>query len=351
MTSKKPEIINPGGPEFNINVDPRVVALVAVAVLLVLWFSMGGPVYTVDPAEEGVVLTFGRYTKTTQPGLHFKWPWPVQTVEKPRIAEVKRLEFGYVTGVDGRARTFTDRGETNLLHEAQMLTGDENVVNVSMAVQYRIKDSRAYLFNYRTEAELAGALKDIGEAALRQAVGDRPIDHVLTTKKSIIQTEIHDKMSELADLYQCGVSIETVQLQDVRPPDEVAKAFQDVASAREKREQITNEALGYQQKNLPRAEGQAQQAVLQAEGYRDARIAEARGQVARFSALIKEFEASPEVTRTRMYLEAMSELLSKVRLTVIDENAGVMNLKAIGGGNASFSAGAALSQGNPASSR
>jgi membrane protease subunit HflK len=312
---------------------------------------MGGPVYTVDPAEEGVILTFGRYTKTTQPGLHFKWPWPVQTVEKPRVAEVKRLEFGYVTGPDGRARTFTDRGETNLLHEAQMLTGDENVVNVSMAVQYRIKDSRAYLFNYRSEGELAAALKDIGEAALRQAVGDRPIDHVLTTKKSIIQTEIHEKMSELADLYQCGVSIETVQLQDVRPPDEVAKAFQDVASAREKREQITNEALGYQQKNLPRAEGQAQQAVLEAEGYRDARIAEARGQVARFTALITEFEAAPEVTRTRMYLETMSELLGKVKLTVIDENAGVMNLKAIGGGNASFSAGAALSQGNPASSR
>ncbi len=243
MTSKKPEIINPGGIDFNLNIDPRIVAVAAAVALIVLWFSLGGPIYTVAADEEGVVLTFGGFTKTTRPGLHFKWPWPIQTVERPSIAEVKRLEFGYETGSDGRARTFTDRGATNLLHEAQMLTGDENVVNVSMAVQYKISDSFKYLFNYRTEQEVEWALKDIGEAALRQAVGDRPIDHVLTTRKSEIQNKIHEKMKELATLYACGVSIETVQLQDVRPPLEVAQAFLEVASAREERERNILENL------------------------------------------------------------------------------------------------------------
>lgn len=332
MDVKKPDFVG-NREDFPININPKAVAGVIVAIVLAFWIVRGGPAYTVSPAEEGVVLTFGKYARTTQPGLHFKYPWPIQTVELPNIAEWKRIEFGFRTTTRNGEKLFRDFTDNvpQFLHEAQMLTGDENIVNCSMVVQYRVQDSRKYLFNFRTEEEVAQALKDIGEAAIRQAVGDRPIDHVLTIKKSEIQIDVQRKMQELADMYGAGVTIGAVQLQNVLPPREVASAFQEVASAREKREQIKNEALGYQQEQIPQAEGEAQRMILDAEGYKAARIADASGEVARFLAIMKEFELAPEVTRSRMYLEAMSELLPKMRITIIDEAAGLINVKSLGG--------------------
>ncbi len=336
MPPDRPEIVGgppfrPNLPDLNIQISRKMGVAIAAVFLVGAFLVLGKPTYTVAPDEEGVVLTFGRYTKTTRPGLHFKFPWPIQTVERPKVSEVKRLEFGFRSITRGNTTIYQGFSDSSLLlHEAQMLTGDENVVNVSMVVQYRIDNSLDYLFNFESPSEVESALQDIGEAALRQAVGDRPIDHVLTTRKFEVQSEVKDKMAELVDLYEMGVSIVAVQLQDVKPPAQVEASFQEVATAREQREQIINVALGYEKEKIPTAEGEAERMKLEAQGYREARVAEANGDVARFKALAAQYAAAPEVTRIRLYLEAMGELLPKMRITIIDEATGVVNLKSLG---------------------
>jgi len=345
--SGKPEWIGPKGPDIKIKVDFRLILIAMLGIIFAVWMLTGGPMYTVAPEEEGVVMTFGKYTRTTPPGLHFKWPWPVQTVELPKVKQVKRIEIGFVSQTRGRDTRFTDFSQSSeLLHEAQMLTGDENVVNCSMSVQYEITNAADYLFNFSDERDVTLAVRDIAEAALRQAIGDRPIDHVLTTRKSQVQSEIEMKMQELADLYGCGVHIQNVQLQDVKPPREVEQAFRQVASAREKREEIINQARGYQNEQVPKAEGEAQRLVLEATAYKESRIADARGQASKFGAVAREYAAAPDITRTRMYLDTMSQLLPRVKITVIDENAGVLNLRNLDTGAAPVPRPAPQPQGN-----
>lgn len=325
-----PEIIG-GKPEFKLpSFSPRFVVAPVMLVILAIWFVMGGPAYTVDPGEEGLVLTFGEYTKTTEPGFHFKLPWPIQTVELADIGEVKRLELGFRSEqYNGQTTYRSFDKDTSLLQEAQMLTGDENVVDCSMAVQYRIKNSRDYLFNFEP-GDVPNMLQAIAEAALRQAVGDHPINDVLTTGKVQISSEIKLKMQELADLTGAGVTIHDVYLQDVQPPAQVADAFKDVASAREEREKIINEAHAYQSEQIPKAEGEAERLKQEAEGYKEARLAEAQGAVARFQSIAEQYRLSPEITRARLYLETMANLLPKMQITVVDDAAGIVNLKTMG---------------------
>jgi membrane protease subunit HflK len=305
------------------------VPIVLVVIVLLAWVVLGGPAFTVAPHEEGVVLTFGRFSRTTQPGLHFKWPWPVQTVEKVPVAEVKRLEIGFRSR-ETQMQTPTQRAFIE--DEARMLTGDENVVDASMVVQYRVNNSLDYLFNFEPEgpASVEGTLQDVGEAALRQAVGDHPIDDVLTVGKTEIQNEVQDIMQRVADDYRMGISITAVQLQDVQPPERVAQAFLDVATAREEREQKINEAQAYRNAQLPEAEGRAARLLQEAEGYKQARIAEAQGTVDRFKAIAEQYRLAPDVTRARLFLDTMNELLPKVRLRVIDESMGVVNVNQLG---------------------
>lgn len=332
MSKKRftPEIIG-GKPEFKLpNFSPRLIVAPIMLIVLAIWFMMGGPAYTVAPGEEGLVLTFGKYTKTTEPGFHFKLPWPIQTVELADIGEVKRLEIGFRSEQYGGQTSYRSfDSDRSLLQEAQMLTGDENVVDCSMAVQYRIKNSRDYLFNFEP-GDVPNMLQAIAEAALRQAVGDHPINDVLTTGKVQISNEIKQKMQELADLTGAGVTIHDVYLQDVQPPAQVADAFKDVASAREEREKIINEAHAYQSEQIPRAEGEAERLKQQAEGYKEARIAEAQGSVARFESIAEQYRLSPEITRARLYLETMANLLPKLQITVVDDAAGIVNLKTMG---------------------
>ncbi|HRI89373.1 MAG TPA: FtsH protease activity modulator HflK, partial [Candidatus Hydrogenedentes bacterium] len=333
--SFRPEVIRHGGPggggfdfeKFKPNLGKFILPLLVI--LFLFWLVRGGPAYTVAPGEEGLVLTFGRYTRTTEPGFHFKLPWPIQTVEIADIGEVKRLEVGFRSQVFGDTTTYQDfQTNEGLLREAQMLTGDENVVDCSMAVQYRITNSKDYLFNF-TPGDVENMLKAVAEAALRQAVGDHPINDVLTTGKFEIMGEIKDKMQELVDLTGAGVTIQDVFLQDVQPPAEVADSFRDVASAREERERIINEARAYQSEQLPRAEGEAERIKSAALGYKESRVAEAQGAVAKFSAIATQYAQSPEITRSRLYLETMSELLPNLKITVIDDSAGVVNLKSL----------------------
>jgi modulator of FtsH protease HflK len=331
----RPEVIGPDGNPFdltNVNVPFKLIAAGIVFIGLAMWFLFGGPFYTVEADEVGVLTTFGKYAASSPPGLHFKLPWPIQSVEKVNVQQVNRLEIGFRSQRYGNETSYTDFTQDRaLLDEAQMLTGDENIINVSLAVQFIIDDERAYLFNYRA-GQVERTLKDIAEAALRQAVGDHPIDAVLTSGKTLIRQEIHDKVQDLADEYETGVRITEVQLQDVIPPQEVRDAFQAVASAREMREQLINEARAYESEKLPRARGEAERVRLEARGYKESTVAQAQGEVARFKAITAEFEASPDVTRTRLYLEALNELLPNVKLTIVDDDAQLLNLKSLGGG-------------------
>lgn len=311
--------------------DLRLIPIVLLSTLFVAWVVLGGPAYTVAADEEAVVLTFGKYTTTTQPGLNFKFPWPIQTVEKVKVGESKRLEIGFRSeGAGDRSatrRSFVD-------DEARMLTGDENIVDTAMAVQYRITNPLDYLFNFEEDgpASVEGTLSDIGEAALRLAVGDHPIDDVLTTGKTEIQNEVQQKMQQVADLYRMGVTITAVQLQDVQPPADVADAFLDVATAREEREEKINQAKAYTQDKVPKAEGAAAKLLQEAQGYKAARVAEAEGAVARFVAVAEQYSLAPDITKTRLYLETFEKLLPNLRLTIVDEDAGVLNLNNLTGG-------------------
>lgn len=329
---RKPEIIDLGDINFSSgNLPIRTIAIVLLIVVVGIWFLSAGPFFTVEADEVGIVQTFGAFSREASPGLHFKVPWPVQTATKVPIQQVRRLEIGFQSYEQGSGTAYRDfSDDPALLKEAQMLTGDENVVNCSMAVQYRISDARAYLFNFR-DREVDYALKDLAEAALRQAVGDHPIDAVLTEGKSRVRIDIQERMQSLADAYGMGVNITEVQLQDVKPPKEVEQAFQKVASSRERREELINRARAYESEKIPQAEGEAQKLILEAEGYAEAQVSRAEGEISRFLAIVNEFEQAPEVTRARLYLETLERVLPRTNLTIIDEDAGIVNLKSLGG--------------------
>lgn len=301
-----------------------------VIVAVVLWFLIAGPFYIVGPEQEGVVLTFGRYTSTVGPGFHLKFPWPVQTVFKPPVNVVQRIEIGYrsIPNSDPqRYRGFDSDPE--MLAEAQMLTGDENIINVSAIVQYRISDARAYLFNVR---EPEATLRDISEACIRQVIGDNAIDAVLTTGKLDLQNRIQTLVQNLADGYGMGVNIVAVQLKDVQPPDQVFFAFKDVATAREDMQAYLNEAEAYRNQVIPEAMADSVTMVNEAMGYSAVRINRALGDASRFTALAEEYRKNPGTTSARMHLETLEEVLSRVDLTIVDENAGALTHYGLGTG-------------------
>ena len=315
--------------DININISPTTAGIIVILLLVVVWLIFGGPIYIVRPDEEGVIQTFGKYSSSTSPGLHFKLPWPIQTVKLPRVTEVKRLEIGFRTVRQGPPAAYIDASnDARMLKEAQMLTGDENVVNSSMIVQYKIRDSVAYLFNVKNQE---GTLHVLAEAAERQIIGNRPIDDVLTIGKTEIQLEIAEKMQQMADLYGAGIQIIAVQLQDVKAPREVAAAFTDVATAKEDRNQIVNTARGYQNEQIPKARGKAAKLLRESEAYERERVAMAEGDVARFLALAAEHKKAPSITEQRLYLETMKSVLPRFRKVIIDENASIINLNQLGG--------------------
>ncbi|RJP14825.1 MAG: FtsH protease activity modulator HflK [Candidatus Abyssobacteria bacterium SURF_5] len=310
--------------ELTIHISPPKIVAGALAVLLVIWLIFGGPFYIVGPDEEGIIQTFGKYTSSTSPGFHFKFPWPIQTVKLPKVKEIKRIEIGFRTIHQGPPAQYHDAtNDPAMLKEAQMLTGDENVVNSSLIVQYKIKDAVAYLFNVKDQE---ATLHDLAEAAERQVVGNRPIDDTLTTGKTDIQLEILEKIQAMADQFGLGVTITAVQLQDVQPPAQVAAAFKDVATAKEDRDGIINNARGYQNEKIPQARGKAAQILREAEGYERERVAKAEGDAARFLSLAEEYKKAPAVTKERLYLETMKSVLPRVKKVVVDDEASIINL-------------------------
>jgi modulator of FtsH protease HflK len=297
--------------------------------VVVLWFFLGGPFYIVDPEEVGVVLTFGRYSATTEPGFHFKWPWPIQVVYKPPVNIVQRIEIGFRTISDDPPAYISFTNDRNMLTEAQMLTGDENIINCAIIVQYRISDATGYLFNVRDQQ---GTLVDITEASTRLVVGDNAIDAVLTTGKLEIQNRIKEMIQQIADEYGLGVNIIAVQLMDVQPPAPVFAAFKDVATAREDMQAYINEAESYRNQQIPQARADSVEMVNSALGYSAVRVNNAVGEAFRFTAVAEEYRKSPEVTATRLHLETISSLLDSVPVIVVDETAGALTHYNLEGG-------------------
>ncbi len=294
-------------PQFKIS---RKVWKIVLLIIIVLWLF--STFFIVGPDEVGVVLRFGKIVSEVDPGPHFKFPWPIDYVYKPKVTEMKRLEIGFKTIDPGPPARYK-----HILEEAQMLTGDENIVQCEFIVQYRIKDASAYLFNVK---EQENTVKDAAEAAMREIIGKNKIDDILTVRKFEIQNETRELLQKILDSYNSGVLVVAVQLQDVFPPDPVISAFKDVASAREDREKAINQAEGYKNDIIPKARGEASKIVKEAEAYKETQIKKAEGDAKRFSALYKEYIKAPDITRKRLYLETLEEILPLNEIFIVDEN-------------------------------
>ena len=304
-------------------------AFIIIAVIGVLWIASG--IYTVSPDEKGVLRTFGGYVATTEPGLRWHWPSPIGNTDIVAVTKTKRLELGF------RSSEIQNTSSIQVVPaESAMITGDENIVEAQAVVQYRISDPKAFLFevddpgeNFRNvdEGQPDGkTLRDIAETTLRQVIGSRNIDDVLTTEKEAVQQEVLTKMRELNSIYLTGLDIQSVLLQNVNPPAEVQDSFEDVVRAREDRDRIINLAEAYQADQLPRAQGESAKIVEAAEAFKEGRLQKAIGEAAGFEELLKAYEISPVVTRTRLYLDAINTIFPKVKKYIISDSSSALPL-------------------------
>jgi len=291
-----------------------------IGIAIVVWLLLG--LYSVGPDEVGVVQRFGEYNRLVGSGLNYHFPYPIETVKTPKVTEVKRIEIGFRTIGKNQYRTIEQ--------ESLMLTGDENIVDAELIVQYKIKDPIDYLFNF-IGPELT--LREASEASLRTVVGRHNIDQALTSGKLMIQEETKELLQITLDKYETGVIVVAVQLQDVSPPKQVIDAFKDVASAKEDKNRMINEAEGYRNDVIPKARGEAQAMIRKAEGFRESRIKRAEGDVAKFKAIVKEYNKAKDVTKERLYLEAMEEILPGVDKYIVPngEDGNLLNLLNLNG--------------------
>src|SRR5215469_10257650 len=294
---------------------PSVGRIGAIAVVLLLMGVLLTSDYTVGAESEAVVLRFGRFLKTVEPGLHFKLPFGIDAVTVLPTRRQLKLEFGF--GSSGYLTNPIQVGE-NPDEEKSMVTGDLNAALVEWVVQYRIEDPRQYLFDVRNPGE---TLRDLSEAAMREVVGDRTVDELITIGRQDIETEALARMQESSKRYQLGIRVDQVQLKNVNPPSQVQASFNEVNKAQQDRENAINIANGEYNKVVPKAKGEADQTIRAAEGYRFKRVNEAEGDVAAFSAVLQQYVKAPEITRTRVYLETMSEILPKTgQKIIVDES-------------------------------
>ncbi len=305
-------------PEFNFRIAP------VLLVLIIIWLLTG--VYIVGPDEVGVIRTFGKLTRVTQSGLNWKFPSPIEIANTPKVTEVKRIEIGFRSLKNGQYRTVEK--------ESLMLTGDENIVDAEMIVQYKIKDPVEYLFKI-VAPELT--VREAAEASLRTVVGRNKIDETLTTGKFTIQEETKMQLQSILDKYQSGIHVVAVQLQDVSPPKEVIGAFKDVASAKEDKNRMINQAEGYRNDVIPKARGEAEAMIRDAEGFMESRIKRAEGDAIKFTTILKEYNKAKSITEKRLYLETMEKVLPDIeKIIVPDKNSGnMLNLLNLNPGNRS----------------
>jgi membrane protease subunit HflK len=286
-----------------------------IGIVFGIWLLTG--IYSVGPDEVGVVRTFGKVTRVVQSGLRYHLPYPIEQVDTPKVTEVKRTEIGF--------RHIGNQQFRKVEYESLMLTGDENIVDAELIVQYKIKEPVKYLFNF-VGPELT--MREASEAALRTIIGKHTIDEALTTGKFQIQEETMVLLQSILDKYETGILVVAVQLQSVSPPKQVEFAFKDVASAKEDKNRKINEAQGYYNDVIPKARGEAQAMLRESEAFREARIKRAEGDVAKFRAMLSEYRKARDVTRKRLYLEAMEEILPGIKKYIVpsDGDGNLLNL-------------------------
>jgi len=304
--------------------------------ILVIWLASG--FYRVLPDEVGVVLRFGAYNRTTQPGLNYHLPSPIETVLTPSVTRVNRTEIGY-RNAEGPGRGQVSR---QVPEEALMLTGDENIVDVNFTVFWVIKDAQAYLFNIRGPE---ATVKSAAESAMREVVGETPIAQALSEGRGKIETDTQTLLQGILNFYSAGIEVTQLQLLKVDPPAPVIDAFRDVQRALADRERLRNEAEAYRNDIIPRARGDAVRIKQEAEAYRQEITARSQGDADRFLSVYNAFKAAQDVTQQRLYLETMEEILKNSNKVIIDKSAqgesGVLPylpLPALGGPNGSAAA-------------
>lgn len=284
---------------------------IILAIVVIGWLLSG--IYIIDEGTRGVVLRFGRYVDTTMPGPHWHIPWPVERVETVNVEQVRVEEIGYRSG--GGAQPVTRA----VPREALMLSQDENIVDIRLAVQYQVKDPQAYLFNVR-DPDLT--LRQVIESATREAVGKSTMDFVLTEGRAEIVAQVRQLGQEVLDQYGAGLQLITVNLQDAQPPEEVQPAFAEAIRAREDEQRLINEAQAYANEIIPKARGQAARRLEEAEAYREEITAQAEGEASRFTQLLTEYLKAPVVTRERLYLETIQSVLTNASKVLVDVEGG-----------------------------
>lgn len=314
------------GPQIDLNnlkppnISPKSIQTAVLGIIIVViafssWF-------TINPEEVGVVIRFGKYVRTVESGLHFKWPYGIEDVIKVPVERQMKEEFGFRTR---QANVRTEYSSMRFQDESLMLTGDLNAAEVEWIVQYRIQDPYKFLFKVRSARQ---TFRDINEAVMRGIVGDRTVNEVLTIGRQEIASAVAVKIQSLCDAYDTGIKVDQVVLQDVNPPDEVKPSFNEVNEAQQEKEKLINQAQSEYNRVIPKAKGEAERKIEEAHGYALERVNQAKGDANRFTALFNEYTKAKQVTRQRMYLETMNDVLSKVgkKLITDDKASGILPL-------------------------
>lgn len=284
--------------------------LILVAVAFALWLASG--FYIVQEGNEGVETRFGEYTRATSAGWRWHLPAPIANVDIVNVKQQRYIEVGYRTGG-------ADQSFGSVPKEALMLTRDENIVDVRLAVQYQVKDAKAFIFNILNPVL---TLKQVTESAERGVVGNNVMDFVLTEGRSEVVAQIKREIQEVMDAYNSGIQVTSVNLQDAQPPEQVQSSFEDAIKAREDKQRLINEAEAYANDVVPKARGAAARAIEEAEGYREQIVAKAEGETARFGKLLSEYTKAPDVTRKRLYIESMQSVLASLDKVMVDVKGG-----------------------------
>ena len=282
-------------------------------ILVIIWVASG--LYRVLPDEQGIVLRFGKFVNTTQPGLNYHIPYPIETALTPKVTKVNRIDVGFRTGSD---TGFSSAGIADVPEESLMLTGDENIVNIDFSVFWVIKDAGKFLFKIQ---DPQGTVKAAAETAMREVIAKSKIQPILTEGRSQIEVETQEIIQDILDEYNSGIQITQVQTQKADPPDQVIDAFRDVQAARADMERSKNEAEAYANDVIPRARGEAAKILQAAEAYKKQVVARAEGEASRFISIYTEYALAKEVTQERMYLETMEKVLASIDKVIIEKNA------------------------------
>jgi len=309
--------------DFSTSVPKKWVGIGIIGIILLI--VLISTFYSVGPDEEGVIKRFGKYVRVTQPGLHAKIPF-VETVNKVRVKHIFKEEFGFRTLRAG-VKTLYAPGDFN--DESLMLTGDLNVAVVEWIVQYKIRDPIDYLFKVR---DPRNTIRALSEAVMRQVVGDRSVDEVLTIGRIEVGQKAQEELQSILDTYETGIQVVTIKLKDVNPPDPVKPSFNEVNEAKQEKERTINEAWQAYNKVIPKAKGEAERTISTAEGYAVDRVNRAMGEANRFLAIWQEYRKAKDVTRRRMYLETLSDILPRIgeKYVIDSEGTGILPVLSLG---------------------